>query len=269
MRGPAKLSVVVLLAVLSLLALSCETRSGPGQLEYDTPEGDEVAVSCPVDILPFLLDPTVGAAIVNYPSVEPTTAEEARNRLWNATPVPRETAVPAGSLGALFPADPITGELPGRCSPESNADLGSPFGGFFANEAELDRLGRLCGCDVLGGGEDVWLDYFWLRADLYLTTAGAREAFKMEARNIQGRGFEDVKDVDEAGLAALGDERTIRLNVFLINGQRAEGQKVLLVRWHNVIARMELSPYKPTELLLDYAAQLATNIEAVADRSGG
>ena len=89
----------------------------------------------------------------------------------------------------------------------------------------------------------------------------------MEAETIQGRGFEDVRDVDEARLASLGDERAIRLNVYSINGERAEGHKVLLVRWHNVIARMELSPDKPTDLLLDYAAQLGRNIEAVANGS--
>lgn len=55
--------------------------------------------------------------------------------------------------------------------------------------------------------------------------------------------------------------------MYSINGQRAEGQKTLLVRWHNIIARVELSPYKPTELLLDYAEQLGRNIEAVANGS--
>jgi len=195
MRASGRQSVIILLAAWSLLSVSCDTGSGPGQLEYDTPEGDEVAVSCPISILPFL-DPTVMAGIVDIdPIAEPTKAEEIRYRLWNATPVPRETAVPAGSLGALFPANPITGELPGSCAPESNAEVGSPFGGFFADEAELDRLGRLCGCNIggsivpLGGG--VSQGYFWLRADLYLTTAGAREAFRMEARNIHGPGFED------------------------------------------------------------------------------
>jgi len=254
---------VLLFAALvwATLAVSCEARSGPGQLEYDTPEGDEVAVSCPVDIP---LDPTVLAEILDEPNVKtPVTPG-----YW-ITPVPRETAVPAGSLGALFPADPISGQLLGDgCAPASNAEVGSPFGGFFASEAELDRLGRLCGCNVLAGGEDVWLDYFKLRADLYLTTAGAREAFRMETQTLR-RGFEDIRDVDQARLAGLGDERTIRLNVHSINGQRAEGQKVLLVRWHNIIARVELSPYKPTQLLLDYAEQLGRNIEAMTSGSGG
>jgi hypothetical protein len=56
MRASATLSAALLLG-WSLLAVSCGTRTGPGQLEYDTAEGDEVAVSCPVDFPP--LDPTV------------------------------------------------------------------------------------------------------------------------------------------------------------------------------------------------------------------
>jgi hypothetical protein len=265
MRASAIMLVVALLPAWLLLAVSCETGSGPGRLEYDTPEGDEVAVSCPVHVRP-LVDPTVDAEMRNFPTASPEgTPREPGS--W-ITPVPRETRIPSGSLGALFPVDPITGELPPSCVPQSNAQLGSPFGGFFANEAELDGLGRLCGCDVRGGGHDVWRDYFKLRADLYLTTPGAREAFTMEARTIEGRGFEDVEDVDEARLASIGDERTIRLNVGSINGQRFEAKKVLLVRWHNIIARMELSPQQPTDLLLDYAAQLGRNIEAVASGSG-
>jgi hypothetical protein len=261
MRAPAKLSAVVLLAVWALLGVSCEARSGPGQLEYDTPEGDEVAVGCPVYVRP-LIDPTVEAEMFNFATASPVgTPREPGS--W-ITPIPRETRIPSGSLGTLFPVDPITGELPTSCAPQSNAELGCRFCGFFAYEAELDRLGRLCGCDVRGGGDD----YFSLRADLYLTTAGAREAFTMEARTMNGRGFEDVGGVDEARLAGLGDERTIRLNVFFVNGQRAEGHKQLLVRWHNIIALMELSPYKPTELLLEYAEQLGRNIEAVANGGG-
>lgn len=255
MRPPAKLSVIILLAVWLLLALSCETHSGPGQLEYGTLEGDEVTVSCPVDLPP--LDPTEWAQIL-----EDSETPAATPWLLRITPLPRETALPAGSLGALLPPDPITGDLPGSCLQESNAEVGCPNCGF-ADEAQLDRLGRLCGCKVRGGGED----YFSLRADLYLTATGAREAFRMEARTIQGRGFEDVRDVDQARLEGLGDEQTIRLNVYSINGQRAEGHKILLVRWHNITARIELSPYKPTKLLLDYAAQLGSNIEAMVKGS--
>jgi hypothetical protein len=44
---------------------------------------------------------------------------------------------------------------------------------------------------------------------------------------------------------------------------RFEAEKVL-VRWHNIIACMELSPRQPTDLLLTTRRNSAGNIEAVA-----
>jgi hypothetical protein len=264
-----KLGFKAVIVLWLLLAVSCETRSGSGQLVYGTAEGDEVRVLCPVD-LP-LLDPTLEAEILNYPRdvagnpVDPTRAAESRDRLLSITPPPRETAIPMGSLGALLPANPVSGRPPGLCVPQSNADIGSPFGGLFADEAALDRLGRLCGCDILGDVDE----YSGGRVDLYLTTAGAREAFRMESQSISGRGFEDVQDVDQARLARVGDERTLRLDLFYVNGEKREHQKILLVRWHNIIARMELASHEPTEMLLDYAEQLGRNIEGVANGGGG
>jgi hypothetical protein len=279
MRILSKLSVVALSVLWPLLAVSLllgacgghytgwpfATPEGPGQLEYGTLGGDEVAVSCPVEFQPP--DPTEWAQIL-----EDSKTPYATPWLAKITPLPRETALPTGSLGALLPADPITGELPGSCLRDSNAEVGCQYCGFFAGQAELDRLGRVCGCDITGGGEDGWRDYFDVRADLYLTTPGAREAFRMESDLLQ-RAFEfDVENVDQARLEDLGDERIIKQDLLIVeykgNETRSKAQQALLVRWHNIVVRMELSPYKPTELLLDYAEQLGRNIEATANSGG-
>ena len=218
-------ALIRLLPLLACLLVACHSPSSSSHIPdiaSQTPEDDEVAVSCP---------PLLGKT-------------------------------PPGTIAALLPPDPFSGQLNG-CGLSPNSEDGAPFSGFFADEAELDRLGRLCGCDALGDGKGVWTDYFSVRGDVYLTTTGARAAFKMESQTLT-RGFEDVSEVDEARLASLGEERVIMQHVFYVNGQQTEGQRVLLVRWHNIVARIELSPYHPTEMLLDYAAQLDKNIQAAA-----
>lgn len=254
-----------LFLALMVLALSCKTDSGPGQLapEYATPEGDEVPVSCPPELeLPGdnILTPMAEVAerATEHPEDYPPPLGV------YITPLPRDIT---GSVAALIPAGPFSGE-PGNCYLSPNSEDGAPFAGFFADEAELDRIGRLCGCDGGDSGEDVRRDDLSMRVDLYLTTTGAREGFRMESRTLGTAGYENIGDLDQARLDRLGDERIVRQEVIFLeqNGRewQQKGEQTLLVRWHNIVARIELSPYHPTEMLLDYAEQLGRNIEAAA-----
>lgn len=265
MKIVSKASVVLFFVAFVATGVSCETRSGPGQLapEYATPEGDEVAVSCPPEVWPQdvnVLTPMAEVAerATQHPEDYPPPLGV------YITPPPRDNT---GTVAALIPAYPFSGK-PGSCVLSPNSEDGAPFTGFFANEAELDRLGRLCGCDTSDAGDDLLRDSLSLRVDLYLSTTGAREGFRKEA-DLLRRAFElDVENVDQARLANIGDERIIKQDILFAeqNGHewQEKGEWTLLARWHNIVARIELSPYQPTEMLLDYAEQLGRNIEAAA-----
>jgi hypothetical protein len=265
MKVISKASAILFFGAFVATGLSCTAGSGPGHLapEYATPEGDEVAVSCPPEVWPEdvnVLTPMAEVAerATQHPEDYPPPLGV------YITPPPRDNT---GTVAALIPPYPFSGE-PGSCVLSSNYEHGSPFGGFFANEAELDRLGRLCGCDTTDATHDVSRGYFSLRVDLYLTTTGAREGFRMESDLLQ-RAFEfNVENVDQARLENLGDERIIKQDLSIVkykgNETRSKAQQALLARWHNIVARIELSPYQPTEMLLDYAEQLGRNIEAAA-----
>lgn len=172
-------------------------------------------------------------------------------------PLKLDSHITAGSLGTLLPADPRSGELPKYCSLKSNDVVGAPDYGFFALKDELERLGRVCGCD------DGRYGSFHVRIDQYLTTSGAHEAFGKEAGELRARRVEEVEGVDEAQLGDIGDERIVKQTFYSVNGQVRENNRVLLMRRRNIIARME-TPIKDVEVLLEYAAQLDKNIQAAA-----
>jgi hypothetical protein len=152
----------------------------------------------------------------------------------------------------------LTREVPATCSLKSNSVVGAPDYGFFAVESELERLGRICGCSYGSYGS------LYVRIDMYRATDGAHEAFAQEAGYLGEPPNKEVKEVDKDQLSDIGNERTIKQTFYSINGQERKHNVVLLMRQSNIIARMDLTPEQPVDVLLEYAAQLDQNIQAAA-----
>lgn len=192
-------------------------------------------------------------------SNEPSTlTPESAGVVAAACPIEFHSEIAAGSLGALLPANPISGIAPATCPLLSNSVVGAYDYGFFASESELERLGRICGCEY---GNYESLD---VRIDLYHATDGAHEAFAQEAKYVKEPPNEEVEGVNKEQLSHIGNERIIKQTFYSINGQERKFDAVLLMRRANIIARMELTPEQPVDVLLEYAAQLDKNIEAAA-----
>lgn len=156
----------------------------------------------------------------------------------------------AGPLGTLFPRDPDS--APPDCLLSDEAGNFGPFGSEFE---EYERLGWVCSCD--GAGHEAGRGSFSVHIDLYHTTAGAHEAYAREAVDVQDPRNKEVKGLDEALLADLGDERVIKQKFYA-------GDVILLMRRRNVVASMRLTQEASVDLL-EYAAQLDENIQAAAN----
>jgi hypothetical protein len=74
---------------------------------------------------------------------------------------------------------------------------------------------------------------------------------------VQDPRNKEVKGLDEALLADLGDERVIKQKFYA-------GDVILLMRRRNVVASMRLTQEASVDLL-EYAAQLDENIQAAAN----
>jgi len=239
-----------LIAWLCVAAMACDVGSGaPGNVK--TPQGDEVSLTCPPS-LEQIADPTkLAEALGNFNVRTPDPPEGL---------IPRDAWTPPGSPGALLPADPNL-HSSANCELKTNEYVGEPGYGFFANERELQQMGRVCGCER-------WPDppAFHVRVDLYQATAGAKEAFRREAGTIYPQLA--PLGIDGEITQSIGQERTLR-------GTPDDYDRyILLFRRRNVIVRLELSYYSesspqgqgPVEPLLRYGAQLDENIEAAAQQ---
>jgi hypothetical protein len=252
-----RLLPLLLLACLWLTATACDSR-GPLPANVaaplKTPDGSEVNIVCPPSLTDA--DPTkLATAMAQFNIHTPSSADSL------ATIRPPEAA---NSLSTLIPRESPAGPV-NCCDTETNKDFGAPFGGGFASEEQLIQMGRLCGVRARGGMS--------MRVDLYAATAGATEAYKREADTMRPRDVrEDVEPEDQQLLASVGDERKLTRFVWIVNGQKLDVDDYeLLFRRRNVVARLRLTygsfyaPGKgPPEPLLEYAAQLDRNIEAVA-----
>ncbi len=254
-----------LIAWLCLVCAACGGSRSP--LPDDvartlkTPDGSEAKIVCPPSISELLKTADPGKV---------ATAEAGFNI---KTAVPPEGLFPPGaltpvpnSLKSLVPAQSPTGRID-CCSEETNEDFGAQFGGGFASEVQLNQMGRLCGLTASRGMS--------MRVDLYEATAGASEAYKLEAKTMKESSTGEAEEPQDGQLFnSIGDQRLLKRILTIENDQRLDNDdyELLFVR-RNVVARIRLSygsfaaPGKgPPDPLLQYAAQLDQNIEAAAQQ---
>jgi hypothetical protein len=221
-----------------------------------TPDGSEVELACPPSLADA--DPeALATALAEYMIHTPTSPDAIK------TLVPPE---PPNSLRTVIPLESPVGPVD-CCGGETNKDLGAPFGGGFAAEEQLIKMGRLCGVTADS------VPALTMRVDLYTATAGAAYAYAREAEMMRpGDTRENVEPENKELLMSIGGERKLTRFVWIMNGQRLDVDDYeLLFRRSNVVARIRLtygslytSGGGPPEPLLEYAAQLDRNIEAAA-----
>jgi len=176
---------------------------------------------------------------------------------------------PAAEFGlcSLFPLDMEMMKFAPPCLSEPNDYIATES--FFASEEELRRLGRECGGEVRVYGVESWV--MQVRIHLYLSTAGAKEAFARQAEYEESVSQDNFEPSD-AMLSALGEDRRLFLaQPGYMDGERLDHDDyTLLVLRRNVVLDIwlryeELVSYRrPADPALEYAAAVDRNILAAA-----